>query len=290
MAGAAGRETSLVPKLEAVEAENEGLLAKIEELLQAQEEMKTMAATATERVASAQAEARAAQAEARAARAAPPAAAPRAPGPAVGSPPTPPSWLAPTRSSMHMARRDSRLSEGSSMLTTTWNESFAGGNVVGALSRADEAQALRLRSKGVLKVTLRYAKNLMSADSNGLSDPYVIVSSGGAKKTSKTIKKTLNPVWNEEMDLKGVLSNFLTDQLSLKFMDKGTRIAPPPHKLRHRPLPPRTLGGGRGLQEEGAPVVPRCTSALQLLLRHVTRGARACPRPLACCCWQTSAS
>eukprot|EP01122_Echinamoeba_exundans_P010575 TRINITY_DN3985_c0_g1_i2.p1 TRINITY_DN3985_c0_g1~~TRINITY_DN3985_c0_g1_i2.p1 ORF type:complete len:465 (+),score=108.48 TRINITY_DN3985_c0_g1_i2:857-2251(+) len=59
----------------------------------------------------------------------------------------------------------------------------------------------------VLKVI--EAANLAAADANGLSDPYVKISLGDGKKwvsehKTKTILKTLNPVWNEsfEMDVK----------------------------------------------------------------------------------------
>lgn len=66
---------------------------------------------------------------------------------------------------------------------------------------------------------LLHANNLMAADSNGKSDPYVKLSSAGVEKKSKTIKKTLDPVWNEVFELKGTLSDFLQQGLCLKFMD-----------------------------------------------------------------------
>ena len=53
------------------------------------------------------------------------------------------------------------------------------------------------------------ARDLMSADSNGLSDPYFkiphrqygVVDLPGKKNRSKTIKKTLNPTWNHTFDM-----------------------------------------------------------------------------------------
>ena len=61
---------------------------------------------------------------------------------------------------------------------------------------------------GLLQVQLERGVDLPSADANGLSDPYVVLTSGGQKKTSKTIWKTLNPVWNESFTLMGVLDDF----------------------------------------------------------------------------------
>jgi len=51
---------------------------------------------------------------------------------------------------------------------------------------------------GILVVIDR-AFNLPSADSNGLSDPYVVLKFGRAEKyRTRVQKKTLNPLWNEE--------------------------------------------------------------------------------------------
>jgi len=50
-----------------------------------------------------------------------------------------------------------------------------------------------------LKLHLEKGVNLIAADSNGKSDPYVIIKiEHGPHARSKIISKTLNPVWNEE--------------------------------------------------------------------------------------------
>ncbi|KAL6041498.1 FerI, variant 2 [Balamuthia mandrillaris] len=50
---------------------------------------------------------------------------------------------------------------------------------------------------GDLVVTIVEARNLIAGDSNGLSDPYACLSVGKTKFKTKTIKKTLNPRWEE---------------------------------------------------------------------------------------------
>ncbi|EYB90663.1 hypothetical protein Y032_0217g2412 [Ancylostoma ceylanicum] len=60
-----------------------------------------------------------------------------------------------------------------------------------------------------LTVHLIRAKNLKAMDSNGFSDPYVKLhllpgNAKATKLTSKTIEKTLNPEWNEELHYYGV--------------------------------------------------------------------------------------
>ncbi len=71
-------------------------------------------------------------------------------------------------------------------------------------------------------VLLKSASHLIAADTNGLSDPFVIVTLGREnaphrKQTSKTIPKTLNPVWNETFKFS---ENKLLAQRSLKLTDK----------------------------------------------------------------------
>ncbi|KAK6740467.1 hypothetical protein RB195_008746 [Necator americanus] len=65
------------------------------------------------------------------------------------------------------------------------------------------------QSEKKLTVHLIRAKNLKAMDSNGFSDPYVKLHlipgiAKATKLTSKTIEKTLNPEWNEELNYYGV--------------------------------------------------------------------------------------
>ena len=54
-----------------------------------------------------------------------------------------------------------------------------------------------LFSHGTLRVHLSHATDLKSMDSNGFSDPYVKLTLKGTTHKSKTMKKTLNPKWDE---------------------------------------------------------------------------------------------
>uniref|UniRef100_A0A1I7U3I3 Rabphilin-3A n=1 Tax=Caenorhabditis tropicalis TaxID=1561998 RepID=A0A1I7U3I3_9PELO len=86
----------------------------------------------------------------------------------------------------------------------------------------EEEKAITASSLGSITLTLTYnsadkklrihlirAKNLKAMDSNGFSDPYVKFhllpgNTKATKLTSKTIEKTLNPEWNEEMSYYGI--------------------------------------------------------------------------------------
>eukprot|EP00339_Tiarina_fusa_P004927 CAMPEP_0117026930 /NCGR_PEP_ID=MMETSP0472-20121206/19743_1 /TAXON_ID=693140 ORGANISM="Tiarina fusus, Strain LIS" /NCGR_SAMPLE_ID=MMETSP0472 /ASSEMBLY_ACC=CAM_ASM_000603 /LENGTH=482 /DNA_ID=CAMNT_0004734057 /DNA_START=39 /DNA_END=1487 /DNA_ORIENTATION=+ len=59
-------------------------------------------------------------------------------------------------------------------------------------------------------------RNLVAADSNGFSDPYLIITAGKEKRKTQFIKKTLNPEWNESFNIPVNLS----DTLKLRCMDK----------------------------------------------------------------------
>ena len=52
-----------------------------------------------------------------------------------------------------------------------------------------------------LRIKLISCSNVISADANGKSDPFVRFSLGSKKYKSKVVKKSLNPVFNEEFKL-----------------------------------------------------------------------------------------
>ncbi|KAL9937202.1 hypothetical protein V8E36_003611 [Tilletia maclaganii] len=58
-----------------------------------------------------------------------------------------------------------------------------------------------VNNQGILTMTVLSAKNLRAADRNGKSDPYVKYRLNGKEfGKTKTIKKTLNPQWDEKFD------------------------------------------------------------------------------------------
>lgn len=60
-------------------------------------------------------------------------------------------------------------------------------------------QAESRRRKGLIFVAVLEGRNLASKDSNGLSDPYVIVKIGSVKYTTKINYGTLNPKFKGEI-------------------------------------------------------------------------------------------
>ena len=82
---------------------------------------------------------------------------------------------------------------------------------------------MRMGQRGVLKVHLKKGVGLKAMDLNGKSDPYVIVTCGKETKKSRVVKATLDPVWNETLELNTAsFDDVLRDGLHLKVMDKDT--------------------------------------------------------------------
>jgi hypothetical protein len=82
----------------------------------------------------------------------------------------------------------------------------------------------------VLYISVLKARDLIAADSGGTSDPYVRIHVGSEianGKTTKVIKKTLNPEWNEHFEInirekqrKGILTIEVFDKVSLRTLLK----------------------------------------------------------------------
>ena len=82
-----------------------------------------------------------------------------------------------------------------------------------------EAVPEHLLKQGTLHVYLDKGVDLKSMDSNGLSDPYVKLTVHGKQQKSKTVKKTLNPQWDESFTWTGVLRDLISAPMELVAMD-----------------------------------------------------------------------
>lgn len=80
-------------------------------------------------------------------------------------------------------------------------------------------QADLITNYGDLKITVKNAKNLPSADLNGKSDPYCkfYINDEHSFFKTKTIKKNLNPEWNETTKVQ--INNRVNDYLKIKVYD-----------------------------------------------------------------------
>ncbi|KAG0302994.1 hypothetical protein BGZ97_002085, partial [Linnemannia gamsii] len=86
-------------------------------------------------------------------------------------------------------------------------------NIDTASTLDDESLTVRMR------IHISKATNLAVKDMNGFSDPYVKVSIGGHKFTTKVVPKSLNPVWNASFDF-DLEAQSVPDQVNLVFWDK----------------------------------------------------------------------
>ena len=102
-------------------------------------------------------------------------------------------------------------------------------------ARRVAAQAVK-EEHGLLRLTIKRAQGLLAADLNGKSDPYVVALSGGVQRKSKVVKATLDPIWNETLDLPGVLGDFQASGLSLHAYDWDRLSADDPLGSVHIPL------------------------------------------------------
>eukprot|EP01115_Flamella_aegyptia_P005472 TRINITY_DN22_c1_g1_i3.p1 TRINITY_DN22_c1_g1~~TRINITY_DN22_c1_g1_i3.p1 ORF type:complete len:351 (+),score=103.71 TRINITY_DN22_c1_g1_i3:22-1074(+) len=82
-------------------------------------------------------------------------------------------------------------------------------------SKAQNASPLRLHCR-VLS-----AENLIAADFMGKSDPYVVIKVGYVQVKSSCKKKTLNPTWNEDLEM-GIYDKHLQKDVRIEVFDKDT--------------------------------------------------------------------
>ena len=71
---------------------------------------------------------------------------------------------------------------------------------------------VRLDQMGTLEVLVKRAQNLVAKDSNGLSDPFAVITVHGKKRfRTRIIPKSLNPVWDQTGEYHGqqILSVFV---------------------------------------------------------------------------------
>ncbi|PRP89455.1 hypothetical protein PROFUN_01318 [Planoprotostelium fungivorum] len=66
-------------------------------------------------------------------------------------------------------------------------------------------KAALAKCNGTIHLKIHKGVNLPAADSNGLSDPYLVATIGELKVKTKNKKKTLDPVWEEELHVKAAL-------------------------------------------------------------------------------------
>ena len=106
------------------------------------------------------------------------------------------------------------------------------GGLSSGLSRAAGGTGAAMRAStpqlaGTATVRVVRATGLLAADKGGTSDPYVVVQSAGGKKAKTSVKKkTLEPEWDETLDL---TVPDLATPLSLTVMDYDKVCTPNPH-------------------------------------------------------------
>lgn len=74
-------------------------------------------------------------------------------------------------------------------------------------------------AKGELQVMVKTATSLIAADLEGTSDPYVVIECGGQKRKTEVQYKTLDPVWDQVLTMRGILDDFVETRLNLRVFD-----------------------------------------------------------------------
>jgi Ca2+-dependent lipid-binding protein len=79
---------------------------------------------------------------------------------------------------------------------------MGGGGSGGGGGGSSSGSALGASRGGTVSVRVVRATGLLAADRGGTSDPYVVVQSAGGKKAKTSVKKrTLDPEWDEMLEL-----------------------------------------------------------------------------------------
>ena len=76
---------------------------------------------------------------------------------------------------------------------------------------------------GVFRIIIKRAENLKGMDWNGRSDPYVVLQCLRQTEKTSVVKYTLNPVWNETVEFRGLRQELLRSGLRLQVMDWDKR-------------------------------------------------------------------
>ena len=79
---------------------------------------------------------------------------------------------------------------------------------------------LRNQTTAAFTVQVKAAVGLMAADSGGTSDPYVLMTVGGATHRTHTVSKTVNPVWNDEFPARLMLGQLFREPAVFQVMDE----------------------------------------------------------------------
>ena len=79
-------------------------------------------------------------------------------------------------------------------------------------------------AEGTLHVQLLRANGLKAADANGLSDPYAKLSIGATTYRSRTINKSLDPVFRETFTFKGTLARLTQDKIKVQVFDSDNLL------------------------------------------------------------------
>ena len=140
---------------------------------------------------------------------------------------------------------------------------------------------VRLDQMGTLEVLVKRAQNLVAKDSNGLSDPFAVITVHGKKRfRTRIIPKSLNPVWDQTGEYHGQLKHFLKSPMRINLYDRDIFSANDPLGSIEVDLTPLIYSSKISLRQEQLVGVPH--GSLDLTIRfEQTSVAFASPGPVA---------